>query len=220
MRSVFLSSGAYLGRVDSATRCAFWADDPSENDFDPKRLVTIDLSRTPNAAAAGEISWDAVEVDDCFSGPNGELAGTTLGPRWPELQLTGAVLLEQQFVNRLPRELRPSYPPKRMHGRAYEYTSVVYWPHVDDPRAGNRYNGHHAEIVEERGTLARVVVYPPGTSDRTNARPLPMWIDLSSPEQCDAGRDALTEIGVGDAPKQGALFLISGRLQPVVEDHE
>jgi hypothetical protein len=218
MRCVFVSTGAYLGRVDSETRCAFWADDPSEYGFDPSRLITIDLSRSPNAAAAGDISWDSVEVDDCFTGPNGELAGTTLGPRWPELQLAGAVLLEQSFVARLPRELRPACPPKRMHGRAYEYTSVVYWPHVDDPRAGTRYTGHHAEIVEERGSLARVVVYPPGTSENASARPLPMWIDLASHEQCDAGRGALTEIGVGDAPKRGALFLISGRLEPAAED--
>jgi hypothetical protein len=218
MRTVFLSTSAYLGRVESETRIAFWAVDPSEHGFDPSRLITVDLSRTPNGAAAGDISWDAVEVDDCFTGPGGELVGTTLGPRWPELQLGGAVLLEREFANRLPREMRPACPPTRMNGRAHEYTSVVYWPHVDDPRAGNRYTGHHAEIVEERGSLARVVVFSPGTSDRASARPLSMWIDLASPSQCDAGVHALTAIGVGDAPKQGALFLISGRLVPVGDE--
>jgi hypothetical protein len=40
-----------------------------------------------------------------------------------------------------------------------------------------------------------------------------MWIDLASPEHCDAGPNSLTEIGTGDAPKRGALFLISGHLQ-------
>ena len=43
-------------------------------------------------------------------------------------------------------------------------------------------------------------------------RPVTMWIDLASAEQCDAGPDSLTTIGVGDAPKRGALFLISGQL--------
>jgi hypothetical protein len=38
-----------------------------------------------------------------------------------------------------------------------------------------------------------------------------MWIDLASPEQCDAGTDSLTTSG-RNAPKRGALFLISGRL--------
>jgi hypothetical protein len=39
-----------------------------------------------------------------------------------------------------------------------------------------------------------------------------MWVDLASPEHCDAGPGSLTEIGAGDAPKCGALFLISGQL--------
>jgi hypothetical protein len=39
-----------------------------------------------------------------------------------------------------------------------------------------------------------------------------MWIDLGSPEQCDAGPDSLTQIG--NSARSGALFLISGRLSP------
>jgi len=39
-----------------------------------------------------------------------------------------------------------------------------------------------------------------------------MWIDLACAEQCDAGAESLTTIGVGDAPKHGALFLVSGQL--------
>lgn len=77
MRCVFTSFGAFLGRVDSPTRCAFWAEDPTEFDFDPGRLITVDLDKTPLAAAAGKISWSDVQVDDCFTGPNGLLAGTT-----------------------------------------------------------------------------------------------------------------------------------------------
>ncbi len=212
MRCVFVGTGGFLGRIDSETRCAFWADEPVDHGFDPKRLITIDLARTPSAAAAGEISWDAVQVDDCFTGPNGNVCGTTLGPRWPELRLTGAVYLERGFLNTLPPPLRPACPPAGMSGRACEFTTTVYWPHRDDPRSGTRYAGHYAEILEERGTLVRVAVYPPGHSARPNAKPMKMWIDLASPEQCDAGPGSLTEIGAGDAPKRGALFLISGHL--------
>ena len=86
-------------------------------------------------------------------------------------------------------------------------------PHLDDPRAGNRYAGHCAEILQERGSLARVAVWPPGKSQAPNVRPATMWIDLASSEQCDAGPDSLTTIGVGGAPKLGALFLISGHLE-------
>jgi len=39
-----------------------------------------------------------------------------------------------------------------------------------------------------------------------------MWIDLASPEHCDAGTASLTTIGPGDAPKEGALFLITGQV--------
>jgi len=212
MRCVFTATGGFLGRIDGETVCAFWSQDPVDHGFDPDRLITVDLARTPSVAAAGEISWEAVQVDDCFAGPNGAVGGTTLGPRWPEVRISGAVYLERGFLESLPSPLRPPCPPLGMTGRVCEFTSTVYWPHSSDPRAGKRYAGHYAEILEERGTLARVAVYPPGSSVRPNARPLTMWIDLASPEHCDAGPNTLTEIGVGDAPKSGALFLISGQL--------
>ena len=212
MRSVFVGTGGFLGRIDGETRCAFWADEPTDHGFDPRRLITVDLARTPTAAAAREIGWDSVEVDDCFTGPNGAVGGTTLGPRWPELRLEGAVYLERGFLDALPAALRPACPPAGMSGRVCEYTTAVYWPHTPDPRAGRRYAGHYAEVLEERGTLARVAVYPPGGSERPHARALTMWIDLASAEHCDAGPDSLTEIGTGDAPKSGALFLLSGQL--------
>lgn len=44
-----------------------------------------------------------------------------------------------------------------------------------------------------------------------------MWIDLSHPDQCDAGVESLTRIGVGAAPKSGALFLPAGRLEMPAE---
>jgi hypothetical protein len=212
MRWVFVGTGAFLGRIDGETRYAFWAEEPVDHGFDPARLITVDLACTPSAAAAREVPWDAVQVDDGFSGPNGTAGGTTLGPRWPELRLEGAVYLERRFRETLPPALRPACPPEGLTGRVCEYMTTVYWPHGTDPRAGKRYTGHYAEVLEERGTLARVAVYPAGSSEQPHARPLAMWIDLASAEQCDAGPESLTEIGVGDAPKRGALFLISGQL--------
>src|SRR5262245_12468299 len=137
MRSVFVCTSAFLGRIDSETRCGFWADEPVDHAFDPARLITADLARTPSAALAGRVPWDAVEVDDCFPGPNGVVHGTTLGPRWPEIQLMGLVYLEESFWKRLPEAIRPPCPPSGMPGRAYEFTTVVYWTNADDPRAGN-----------------------------------------------------------------------------------
>jgi hypothetical protein len=213
MRWVFRGTGAFVGRVESETRIAFWPDEPADHGFDPSRLIAIDLARTPSAAALGEISRDAVEVDDCFSGPNGDVRGTTIGPRWPEIQLSGAVYLEDRFREHLPAAIRPPLPPKFMGGRAYEYTTVLYWPGTGDPRAGRRYAGHHAEVLEERASLARVAVFPQGLSDRPHVEPRTMWIDLASAEHTDAGPGSLTEIGLGRATS-GALYLISTGLRP------
>jgi hypothetical protein len=212
MRCVFVVSAAFLGRVDGETRCAFWTEEPVDHDFDPNRLIEVDLALTPSAAAAEDIGWERVQVDDCFTGPNGAVTGTTLGPRWPELQLAGAVYLERRFVDSLPEALRPACPPEGAGGRPYEYMTTVYRPGTEDPRAGRRYAGHHAEVLEERGSLARVAVYPPGRSEQPDVRPVPMWIDLASAAQCDAGPDSLTAIGAGRELKGGALFLISGEL--------
>lgn len=210
VRSVFLGTGAFLGRIEGETRLAFWADEPSSHGFDPELLISLDLSMSPNAAIEGRISWDAVQVDDCYTATGGNLGGTTLGPRWPEIPLYGAVHLERRFREALPAAIRPSCPPRGIGGRDYEHTTVLYWPHTDDPRAGKRYAGHHAEIVEERGSVVRVRAYPPGASDSPFAKPLTMWLDLSASDQCDAGPESMTTIRAGDGPKVGALFLISG----------
>ena len=212
MRCVFQAMAGFLGRVDSETRCAFWAEEPTDHGFDPGRLIAVDLARTPAAAAAKQIGWSEVQVDDCFTGPNGVVSGTTLGPRWPELRLVGVVYLERGFVTSLPAALRPAWPPPGVSGEPHEFTTAAYWPGTGDPRAGNRYAGHHARILEERGTLARVAVCPPGRSRQPEAHAVTMWIDLASPEHCDAGAASLTTIGTRDAPKEGALFLITGHV--------
>jgi hypothetical protein len=206
MRCVFVATGAYLGRIDGIKRCAFWTESPVEHNFDKSRLIDLDLSKTPSAAAANEIAWDEVEVDDCVSAPNGELSGTTLGPAWPELQLGGAVLLEQRFIAKLPLSLRPA--PLR-GGREYEFMSTLYWPNSGE-RSGARYQGHHAEIVEERGSLTKLRIYAPGSSQAEHTTTRMSWIDLASAEQCDSGVDSLTTVGIGAKARIGAVFLRVG----------
>ncbi len=217
MRSVFVGTPGYLGRIDSETRCAFWVEEPVDHEFDPSRLIEVDLGRTPSAVLAKEISWNDVQVDDCVAGPNGTITGTTLGPRWPELHLNGVLYLEEQFVASLPAQLRPPCPPVGMDAYPHECMTCVYWPEADDPRAGNRYTGHQAEILKEQGELAWVAVWPPGRSSSATVPAVKIWIDLTSPEQCDAGPDGLTEIGTGTGAKAGALFLISGRLTETLD---
>jgi hypothetical protein len=79
-----------------------------------------------------------VEVDDCFTGPNGVVSGTTRGPAWPELRMAGAVYLEHGFTASLPAATRPACPPPGDSGQACEYTTAVYWPGSGDLRAGSR----------------------------------------------------------------------------------
>jgi hypothetical protein len=207
VRSIFLGTLGFLGRIDGPSACAFWADDPEEHDFDAGRLISVDLARTPSAAVRGRIGWDEVQTDDCFAAPNGALGGTTIGPLWPELKLAGAVYLEAGYHASLPEAVRPPCPPSGVDAHAYEFMAAVYWPGTGDPRAGQRYAGHHARVVAEQGPLARVAVYPPGRSSA--ADPVLLWVDIDAPDQCDA---SLTTIGVGDQPKTGALFLISGQV--------
>ena len=99
--------------------------EPVDHGFDPGRLIVVDLARTPAAAAAKQIGWDEVQVDDCFTGPNGVVSGSTLGPRWPELRLAGVVCLERGFVASLPAELRPPCPPPGVSGEPYELPGPV-----------------------------------------------------------------------------------------------
>jgi hypothetical protein len=121
MRWIFFGTGGFLGRIDSETRCAFWTEEPVDHDFDPGLLIEVDLARTPSAAAAKEIPFDAVQVEDCFTGPNGTVGGTTLGPRWPELQIGGAVYLEAASCNPSPPRCAP---PARRPGWAARDTSA------------------------------------------------------------------------------------------------
>jgi hypothetical protein len=39
MRSILVATVAFLGRIDSETRCAFWCDEPVDRAFDPARLL-------------------------------------------------------------------------------------------------------------------------------------------------------------------------------------
>ena len=100
-----------------------------------------------------------------------------------------------------PAPARDTSPPAGVSERPYRCATARYWPHLHDPRAGKRYAGHHAEILQEQGTLARVAVYPPGKSQQPGVRPVTMWIDLASPEQCDAGPGSLTTIRTGGRAK-------------------
>jgi hypothetical protein len=196
-RSTFHGFGAWVGRLDSRTACAWWPDDPNQLGFDRKQLIEVDLAKNPAAYLSGAIKLDEIEVDD--APPDGGL--TKLGPTWPTGSTINSVWLEAGFYKRLASP--PPFPQPFMGCHAYELTSVLEWP--ASPRgAPRRFWGVHAEISAEQGTLALCTVWTPATSAR-HAPAGSWWIDLAA--QADPIANGLTAIGTGSAPKRGALFL-------------
>ena len=78
------------------------------------RLIQADLTRAPTAAAANQIGWDDVQVMMATRALTATMGGTTLGPRWPELRLVGAIYLERDFARALLAALRVPCPSAGM----------------------------------------------------------------------------------------------------------
>lgn len=196
-RTIFYGFGAWVGRLDARTTCAFWADDPNNLRFAPGEFLVVDLAKNPAAYLAGTISLADVQVDD---GPDdGGL--TKLGPTWPTGSTINGAWLEQRFYENLPN--RPPFPQRFMSAYPYELTTAIYWA---GPRAvSQRFWGYHAKITGERGTLALCSIWTPGTAMAGGPPAGTWWIDLAT--QADPLANGLTAIGVGAEPKEGALFL-------------
>jgi hypothetical protein len=195
MRTIFHGVPAYVGVLNSETKCRFWPDDPAKLSWDHKQTVDIDLGRSPAAARAGRIQWSDVEVDDhhIYGGM------TKIGPLWPDGTHIGACwLTEDAWRRSLGRGLDPN-----PDCHPYELTHVHY--HAG-PLANRRFQGFHAEITSEKGTNALVTLWPAGRSRASGTKPAgTWWIDLAA--DAHPIEPGLTEIGVGSAPKVGALFV-------------
>jgi hypothetical protein len=208
VKSIFYRCGAWVGRIDSETRCRFWWRHPTEINFDPVLLVPVDLSKTPEAAREGRIDWDQIQVDD-LTDHSDESGVTTLGPWFPDGKMTGAVYLEKTYRERLRDEIRPVFPPPGYPAREYEFMTVVYRHATGNPRAGVRYHGYHARILKEGpGTNAFIAIHQPGRS-KASEPPIERTLDLASlhvDTHTDEG--GLTEIAHGRGKrKEGAVFI-------------
>jgi hypothetical protein len=196
-RSVFYGFGAWVGKLESSTAASWWPDDPNNIGFDQNQLIKVDLAKNPAAYIAGKITFDEIEVDDAPA--QGGL--TKLGPTFPTGSVINGVWLESQFYANLKN--KPAFPPQFMRCNGYELTTIVYWG-VTAPGIARRYWGFHAEITAEQGSLAMCTIWTPGTS--ATQRPAgTWWVDLA--QDADPIANGFTTIGVGKAPKQGALFL-------------
>lgn len=206
-KAVFYASSAWVGRIDSETRCRFWWKHPSEIHYDHALLVPVDLAKTPASAREGRIDWDEIQVDD-IRDETDEGGVTTIGPWFPDGKATGAVYLEKTYWDRLRAEHRPAFPPPGYAARDYEFKTVVYKAGTENPRAGIRYHGYHAKIISERGPSALVAVYTAGNS-KGGENPAEHTFNLESID-CDAHVSAggMTEIAVGEGKKKEGAFFI------------
>ena len=191
VRDLYIGTGAFLGRVDGESRCGFWPTDPLGlgTQFDPGQLVTVDLSLTAEAAAAGSIKWDDVQTE------SGKL---TFGPTWPPGKNVGRIYVREDHAKSIPN------PPLGSSGENYEFMLIIYRTGTGDPREGLRYQGVKAQIgTATRGSQTEVVIYGPGQSKNQQRKRI--WIDLASIEVCPAPTGYNIAEATGVQP--GALFI-------------
>jgi len=191
MFDVYLGTGAYVGRIDGETACAFWPTDPITIGFDKGQLIDLDLAKTAEAAAAGTITYDQVHTED---------SKRTFGPRWP----LGPGFYGRVYVRETYAAGRIPNPPRGASGRDYEFKLIIYRANTGDPRQGRRYQGVHAEIGASGSGGSQVDITLPGTSLTTNPTKRRVVVDLNDPNSKCSPPAGTTEAVAGTP---GALFL-------------
>lgn len=203
-RSVFYGFGAYVGSLTGRTSCGFWPDDPDQLGWSSSTLVPVDLGKNPEAVRQGLITVADLQCDDFAGYAFG--GHTQIGPMWPGGRMNGAVWLESHYWQSLGAARPPRANPGLQH-RPYELASVLYW---DGPLAGRRFSGVYGEIRpgQTSGTRNLVALWERGSSQVPGKQPFgTFWLDFTRdvhPIETD-----FTEVGTGNAPQSGALFVDS-----------
>jgi hypothetical protein len=187
---VLLGVPAFVGEVKGPTQVRFFID---ENDFDPNRMIEVDLAKNPQAVGAA--AWaQGVDCDHQVTGGR-----TTIGPRFHPGAHVGAVYLAERLVTQYANVLA-NWPPAP--DARYQYQLVL--------RTGNgqpvRYHGFKAQVMSAAvGTLIQVAFIRVGTAAPSGP---PAWIDLADPGMCDPQANGFTTIVPGSpVGTVGALFL-------------
>lgn len=207
-RTVFHGCSAWVGRIDSESRCRFWTTNPLENNFDPILLVPVDLSKSTSAAQQGKIDWDEVQVDDYYGAPKNPNGPTTIGPSFPDGATTGFVFLAESYLTKLRSEIRPTVPPPGSAAQKHEFMTAVY---QTGARAGRRYAGTHVKVHATQGSTAEVEFLLHCPTPKLNGR---HKLDLASLDVDEhIAKGGLTEIDIrknasgGFMRDQGSLFV-------------
>jgi hypothetical protein len=212
VRDVFVGTGAFVGSIDSDTRCSFWPTDPRDLAYAENKLIAIDLANT-NSAVSRRVVTGTVELD----GPK-----STLGPKWPlGPHFVGRLYLHDEFIAKLPPEAVPPNPPIDAPGRPYEFLLVVYKAGTKNPRAGRRYQGVHADVIAAHGTVLELDVFDPGRSLDPDCERKRLSVDVATYDTCDPPpSDSGVLIGVGaTAGMQGQIFVAENRVFEIFRSH-
>lgn len=206
----------------------------SGQQLNPANKFTINVTATPSSATT-ELEWNSIQADDRgwnfkrapIVVPMDPLTGapvTTIGNGGLNTESRGGLYLESStFAANRAKILADStavWPPKGYE--EYELTTLAYRNDagVNPTRAGMRFVGFRAHLVEQRGSLVKVLLrWNPDNQWRG-----PVWLDLDDPEDCDNTQgdtqdpnDPLRRFAfAGNGTPQGALFIRMERFSRLV----
>jgi len=197
---VFHCFSAYVGSVTGRTTCAFWPDDPNNLNWDPKKLVKVDLAATPSAARAGKIKWSDVQCDDHTI--NGGL--TTIGALFPSNHVIGACWLSEDYM----KTVGLTTASKPQHAHDHELRAIFY---DKDPSFGDRrFQGFHARVLGSAPAagqaLTRAQIWSAGMGKAGGFSGV-WWIDLA-----DISDQTESDVGAKGA-LEGSLYIDTDKKQ-------
>ncbi len=194
---VLLGVPAFVGVVTGPTTVRFFID---ENDFDPNRLIDVDLAKNPQTVPPS--AW--AQNVDCDYQTTGGL--TTIGPTFHAGAHVGGVYISERLKTRYAQVLA-NWPPAP--DEAYQHQAVLR----SDNGTVTRYHGFKVRVLSPSvGSLVHVAFIRAGSPATAAGRP--QWIDLADPAVADSATNGLTTILPSSAVGTvGALFLTSVTIQ-------
>ncbi len=197
---------------------------------DPKLQFDVDLKRTPATAAKWSdvlfddrgVNYDGVELP-AIAGDEGVVV-TTVGPGLPAGKDKGALFIESRHFHQLKDKIYASdptnpnlkWPPAGLREHALATIAYSKDTKANPTKAGMRFVGMHAHVLDRRGDLVKVYLQL-HTEEKWRG---PVWLDLDDLDDCDSGGGdpadpndplhAYTFINAGAT--QGALFVRMERM--------
>lgn len=186
---------AFVSHVTGSTAVQFALD---ENDFNPAKLISIDLANNTSLPPA---QWANVEVDISTVG-----GYSTIGPRFRNGAYVGAAYISEKVRLHYSAALA-DWPPAG--DDLYQYQAVL--------RANGdvrRFHGFKVNVFAPTlGTVAHLEFIPVGSTAGVATNPR-RWIDLADASISDPAANGFTTItAASPVGTIGALFLTSSAMR-------